>query len=1783
MAPTLEHKAVPVNGVEIIDDENGIVSAIVSVTGIVDRVKDVILPGGYTKTLKARTPKGIWHHDWKTPVSRTLEVKELMPGDPNLPSHLPDGRPWPAQAGALKVVTQFNLETTRGREAFSDVKFFGDEQEWSIGYRVPTGQAKTKAGIRFCQEIDLYEYSPVLFGAMPAARTITSFKDAQETWNELKDDLFGACDDGDGTCCLSCGEKVDLDDLDTKDDHEHDAERFVIDFGDSPPEGVPSLVGSFATKSAADVWARTFAANSPDAEFEATILPLDEVKGDDASDDEDGFDEFMAAFLLLIDDDDEETEEKGLFREALHKRGSNGRFVAKLGEVAQDVADTRADFQRRRDPKTRFEAGRSSYKRSQKRAFGIEERVAKVQGRRPSRKVSDFAALTWSMRHLPPSDRKEFGKSLGVDQADLQRSAAKAIANGNEKWEGKLNKAFSALSSALAAKEPAKLNIDPEVTRIFDTVTRPSTSKNVGSAFLAATPMGPGTRGPGGKATGGSAPRPSAPPADPAPVRPTPPPSGDSGGGELTIDEILDVIEAQKRKEPVPVSRKSLDAAMDVPEDDDEEEAFEAFYTRLIEGLLAGLDNDDADAEEKAVYADLDDLDEKAVWSESRVRRDPFGRFSAAAAGAFEFAERINSAKKQSEPIRFAAARRSYSAAKPRATAMERILARSQRRLPNYQVAEMGAAMWGARHLDRDNGERARFIEEIGFSPDYTAPKVAEAVGNGHNRRTRYLARALPALMESYFAVPVKRPNDFSSAGYVDTTAHTVMTARYPEGGPVKSDEADLEAKADEEPNPADADGDGEVSADEELAYDTLILTDAVEGALTDLGVDIDDPKVEAVLKANIDRAAASFELAQATAETDEEPTDEEVEGKAWDQIDMLLDTLTPEEKFEEIELEFKGDDEDYDPKHEPSGDDVEDFIDDLLDDLFGADLDGDPEATEEKRAPFNADLHPRGADGKFATRGGGGIGAKLNRGLRTYNRAASYANKIIPGRRKLSIRAFSKAQKRTWRRERMLAKAQKRRPSRQLAKLEAAMYGSSVLPANERKQYLDDIGMNLNDIRRSVRRDFRTNGASPRVQARVERNLPQMIDLYFRTEAGATVKADEVELELKAIDEMIADWDEEHVFNLMAKLDPAELEELIGAVELKAFWNSSKHPRIPKGTPGGGRFMSVQDVVDDLKDGPVGRFSSVRPANRRSFKDPVTGVVERPATYEVEAGGKILGRTETWSRDGVLRTAAFDANGGDLGDFVGDDQDVQARDAILHDALDDAPKGFEPEEFKAAPIAEATGGRVGEPGKGNKGNIKPIMRWFERGEGAAKIRWGTSGDFMRCVHLAEKHMDPLRARGFCNKRHTAVTGSAPGKGHGDGVKKAVKRGVKDDGTFDIETKCILCTGDLVDDQCTSCQADWTDQKGLRRFVESMVHRDGGGQFAPKGTSAFKGKGKKKTTVERRAAKGVAKAVARNPKATVAAAAGFAAGRRSKKGGGSGAPGAGGAPGGSSIKGRGKSDSWVDTIDALADMAGDPQSLLNHMIDKGIAKKQKDGYLVDWQGQIGGMQARMHGLFDPDKIKLALPGARKLGELGSGETGSQRALPEAVDFDLDAGTIKMGDQGFQLDEGERVAKIISNTGGEAAGGAPPNPDAPGVMQTGKPKIDMDISPTDLAADPEALDEQLRAVGALVDSPSTATPALQKRFKDLMHQNDINSAIDGGGVNVSTMPDDFLDRELRLVGERIDSLPPDKVAQGVWDRFKELRDEQSNRVGKGEKSIEVTAEELAAMRIPDLEL
>lgn len=171
---TAPAKATPKRQVKV--NPEGIVEAIVAVTGVVDAVGDLIVPGAFTHTLTVRRPKVVDDHEWGRKVGRVLHVEEWLPGDRRLPKRTKDGKPWPAEAGALVATMQYNLNAERGREAYEWVRFYteSNECEFSIGYKVPDGKARIRRDqVRVILMVDLFEFSHVLFGAAPLSMALS--------------------------------------------------------------------------------------------------------------------------------------------------------------------------------------------------------------------------------------------------------------------------------------------------------------------------------------------------------------------------------------------------------------------------------------------------------------------------------------------------------------------------------------------------------------------------------------------------------------------------------------------------------------------------------------------------------------------------------------------------------------------------------------------------------------------------------------------------------------------------------------------------------------------------------------------------------------------------------------------------------------------------------------------------------------------------------------------------------------------------------------------------------------------------------------------------------------------------------------------------------------------------------------------------------------------------------------------------------------------------------------------------------------------------------------------------------------------------------------------------------------------------------------------------------------------------------------------------------------------------------------------------------------------------
>ena len=118
-----------------------------------DSFGDVIAPGAFTESLKARTPALLWGHDPQEPIGKWQSIAEDRYG--------------------LSVEGKLTLATKRGSEAHALMR--DGALGLSIGFRVKSGGAAYEGNQRVLKALDLVEISAVSMPANVAAR-VTSVK-----------------------------------------------------------------------------------------------------------------------------------------------------------------------------------------------------------------------------------------------------------------------------------------------------------------------------------------------------------------------------------------------------------------------------------------------------------------------------------------------------------------------------------------------------------------------------------------------------------------------------------------------------------------------------------------------------------------------------------------------------------------------------------------------------------------------------------------------------------------------------------------------------------------------------------------------------------------------------------------------------------------------------------------------------------------------------------------------------------------------------------------------------------------------------------------------------------------------------------------------------------------------------------------------------------------------------------------------------------------------------------------------------------------------------------------------------------------------------------------------------------------------------------------------------------------------------------------------------------------------------------------------------------------------
>lgn len=186
MKETKQQQAFLTNVIEA----EGIVEAIVSVFGVIDSYKDIVMPGAYTKTLTENKKKlrVLDAHNADSVlrvIGIPLALREIEREE--LPAEVLAR--YPEATGGLWTQTKYLLDTPEGLGAFKRIAA-GAVDEYSIGYETIKADVEKmqvdgeNIPIRLLREIKLWEYGPVIWGANPATTTVGVKGDESDTDDE---------------------------------------------------------------------------------------------------------------------------------------------------------------------------------------------------------------------------------------------------------------------------------------------------------------------------------------------------------------------------------------------------------------------------------------------------------------------------------------------------------------------------------------------------------------------------------------------------------------------------------------------------------------------------------------------------------------------------------------------------------------------------------------------------------------------------------------------------------------------------------------------------------------------------------------------------------------------------------------------------------------------------------------------------------------------------------------------------------------------------------------------------------------------------------------------------------------------------------------------------------------------------------------------------------------------------------------------------------------------------------------------------------------------------------------------------------------------------------------------------------------------------------------------------------------------------------------------------------------------------------------------------------------
>lgn len=147
---------------------DGAIEGYASLFGEVDQARDMVMPGAFAQTLKARGLRKIpmlFQHDPSEPVGVWLDIAEDWRG--------------------LRARGRLIPDVMRAKELLSLIKA-GAIDGLSIGYRTVRGQIDPRSRVRRLYQVDLWEISIVTFPLLNGAR-VSAVKQAPPKLSRLRE------------------------------------------------------------------------------------------------------------------------------------------------------------------------------------------------------------------------------------------------------------------------------------------------------------------------------------------------------------------------------------------------------------------------------------------------------------------------------------------------------------------------------------------------------------------------------------------------------------------------------------------------------------------------------------------------------------------------------------------------------------------------------------------------------------------------------------------------------------------------------------------------------------------------------------------------------------------------------------------------------------------------------------------------------------------------------------------------------------------------------------------------------------------------------------------------------------------------------------------------------------------------------------------------------------------------------------------------------------------------------------------------------------------------------------------------------------------------------------------------------------------------------------------------------------------------------------------------------------------------------------------------------------